>query len=182
MSGDFTALVIAVVAVLGTLSASIVTQRLSARAQQQSFEFQRLLRIEEYDRGRREAILAADRSCYVTMLATSQRYRIELVNHLHTIQEGTVNDTGRDSLENARQAYAASFAETELTATVSVLTPVRSVNRILSESFRAIKHLERGEPEPDHSFEEIRTSLLQTISEPWVEMRGAMRDDLGVAD
>lgn len=67
MSDEVNALIIAAVGVLGTLSASIVTQILSARTQLRTFEMQGSSRKEEYYREQEQAILSIKRSCYIAM-------------------------------------------------------------------------------------------------------------------
>jgi len=79
MSNGVSAIVIAVVGVLGTLAGAIVSQVLSARARRADFEMQREQRKEEYVQERQKTDLANKRSCYITMMASSRRYRIELM-------------------------------------------------------------------------------------------------------
>jgi hypothetical protein len=57
VSDEVNALIIAAVGVLGTLSASIVTQILSARTQLRTFEMQGSSRKEEYRREQEQAIV-----------------------------------------------------------------------------------------------------------------------------
>lgn len=110
-----------------------------------------------------------------------RRYRIEIMDYLYKIKRATVDDAARDELESARRPYIASIAEAHLTATLTVLDTIESVTAGLSRSYRATKHLEDGEPEPEGSFEEIEAFLIQLWGE-WRNMREAMRKDLGVED
>lgn len=170
MSAGFGALVLALVGVLGTLSASIVTQVLSARNQARAFESQ----------VRREQELGEQsikRSCYIAMFANSRRYRIELMNYLYAVQAKAVNDAVRADLEEARRAYSTSVAETELTAGAEVLAAVKKIDRVLSPSFAQIKMLEREDQQPGKSFEEILTTL-GTFWDLWPIMQHAMRREL----
>lgn len=62
------------------------------------------------------AALSEKRSCYIVMTAMSRRYRVELMNYLHAVKRGAVDRDIRESLEEARRGYIASFAETQMTA------------------------------------------------------------------
>jgi hypothetical protein len=174
MSAGFGALVLALVGVLGTLSASIVTQVLSARNQSRAFDFQ----------ARREQELgeqSTKRSCYIAMFANSRRYRIELMNYLYAVRAKAVDDAARADLEEARRAYSTSVAETELTAGAEVIATIKSIDRVLSPSFARIKMLERDDPQSSSSFEEIQTTL-GTFWDLWPGMQHAMRRELHPSD
>ena len=181
MSGATGALIIAIVGVVGTLSSPIVTQRLSSRARREEFEALRIQRQEEYQRERERAVLSDKRACYIAMIATSRRYRVELMNYLHMVDRGEIDHASQESLEDIRRAYIASYAELQMTATSGVMEAVEPVTHGLSKAYRATKHLEHGEPESDGSFEEIREFLLQ-LWEQWRHLRNAMRNDLKVQD
>jgi hypothetical protein len=174
MSAGFGALVLALVGVLGTLSASIVTQVLSARNQSRAFDLQ----------ARREQELgeqSTKRSCYIAMFANSRRYRIELMNYLYAVRAKAVDDAARADLEEARRAYSTSVAETELTAGAEVIATIKSIDRVLSPSFARIKMLERDDPQSSSSFEEIQTTL-GTFWDLWPGMQHAMRRELHPSD
>lgn len=174
MTAGFGALVLALVGVLGTLSASIVTQVLSARNQSRAID----------SRARHEHELAEQstkRSCYIAMFANSRRYRVELMNYLYAVQAKAVNEAARADLEEARRAYSTSVAETELTAGAAVIAAINSIDRVLSPSFARIKILERDNPQPSSSFEEIRTAL-GTFWDLWPSLQHAMRRELNQSD
>jgi hypothetical protein len=181
MNGTTGALLIAVVGVLGTLSAPVVSQRLSASARREEFALQRLHRQEDFDRELQREALAAKRACYVSLTATSRRYRVELMNYLHRVNGGTAGDGPRGELEEARRGYIASLAETQMTATAPVLDAVDPVTSGLSEAYRTIMALDGGHPQPGWSFEETR-DFLQEHLEDWRHLRAATRADLGVRD
>jgi hypothetical protein len=181
MSDDLNALIIAAVGVFGTLSASVVTQILSARTQRRVFEVQGKARREEYQHEQQEAALAIKRSCYIAMIANSRRYRLELMNYLYTVKSQAVSDSATAELEQARRSYSTSAAETELTAGLDVLTVIKAVDDILAGSFRSIKELERADSQADSSFKEIRITLAR-FWDLYPEMQRAMRQELLPAD
>jgi hypothetical protein len=170
VSEDFGALVLALVGVLGTLSASIVTQILSARNQSRAFGLQ-------IRREREQEMQAIKRACYVAMFANSRRYRVELMNYLYAIRAKAVNDGARAALEEARRAYSTSVAETELTADAEVLTAIKQVDKVLAGSFARIKALEREGPQSNSSFEEVM-STLGTFWDLWPSLQDALRREL----
>jgi hypothetical protein len=181
MTNDIGAIAIAIVGVVGTLAGAIVSQLLSARARRAEFEIQQYQRKEDYIRERQEAELTNKRSCYIAMMASSRRYRVELMNFLYAVKQEAVDTTARNDLEAARRACVDSIGEVQLVATLKALSTIDPVNSGLSKAYSATKHLEAGEPEPDASFEEINQSLTD-LWDQWRYMRDAMRQDLGVKD
>jgi hypothetical protein len=115
------------------------------------------------------------------MIATSRRYRIELMNYLYAIRNDRLDATVRESFRAAREAYIASVAETHLTAPDAVLTPLETVTRGLSRAFQLIMRLQDGEPDPDWPVERLEAYLVGLWDE-WAVLRRAMRADLGVPD
>ncbi len=181
MDSSTGAVVIAAVGVLGTLAGTIVSQILSARARRADFEMQRSQKQEEYIRQRQEADLANKRSCYISVMATSRRYRVTLMNYLRMAKEEAVNSDAQSELENARRSYVDALAEVHLVATLKVLSTIDPLGGGLSKAYHAIKHLESGEPDLDGSFEEIN-QFLNKLWDQWRHMRDAMRQDLGIED
>lgn len=99
MNAAITALIVAIVGVLGTLLAPIVSQRLSARARREEFEMQRTQQLDEYRRQQEEKVLMAKRACYITVISSARRYRLELMRYLFAVKEGAVDDTAGSRLE-----------------------------------------------------------------------------------
>lgn len=170
MNNSTIAIAIAAVGVLGTLAGAFVNQLLSTRARRDDFALQRLQRQEDHKR-----------SCYIAMSASSRGYRIELTNYLDKVNQQTVDSTDRRGLENARRTCLASLGEVELVATLKVLSTIEPINVGLSRAYSAINKLEKGNPEPGGSFEEIRRSLEELWGQ-WNHMHEAMRRDLGMQD
>ncbi len=176
-----TSILIAAFGVIGTLVAPIISQRLASRAKRDDAEIERSHRLAERQQEQIQVALVNKRNCYISMVATSRRYRIELMNYLYKVKQRTSDTEARDELEEARRPYIESMAEAHLTATLQVLDTIEAVTAGLSKAYRAIKRLENGEPEPGGSFEEIEAYLVE-LWEKWKYMREAMRQDLGVED
>ena len=114
-------------------------------------------------------------------MATSRRYRVEIMNYLYKVKRETVDSAVRDELEDARRSYISSFAEAQMTASLQVLAMVDPFNAGLSRAYRSTKHLEDGEPELEGTFEEIE-AYLHGLWSKWNSMRQAMQHDLDVQD
>jgi hypothetical protein len=181
MDGTSTALTIAIVGVFGTLLAPVVSQRLSARARREEFDQQRLHKHDEYSREKQEANYASKRACYITLSITARRYRVELMNYLHAVDKGAVDDNANQKLQETRTGFWSSVSETELTGSQIVLEPLGRFRVGVTRAYAAIKNLEEGHPEPNGSFEELRAFLFK-IWDEWPEVLTAMRADLDVKD
>jgi len=182
MNGTITALIIAIVGVCGTLTAPIVSQRLSARARREEFDQQRLQKADEYARGQQRETFAAKRSCYIALFVATRRYRVELMNYLHTVNQGKLDDNARSRLEDARFTFHACVSEAQLTGSLAVLEELEPIRVGTTKAYGAIRSLEYGDPEPDGSFEEIKAFLFKIWDNEWPRVQRAMRADLGVAD
>jgi hypothetical protein len=175
------AILIAVVGVLGTLTASIVTQGLAARSRREDFELQRAEREESRRHEQDQLDLSTKRSSYVAFLASGRRFRHEITNYLYTAKRDALDNVARTELEEARRAYVLSYAEVQISASLSVLALTEQFNRGLANVYRIAKRLGDKEPEPGESIEKAE-HLLQELWTSWDDMRGAMRNDLGIID
>jgi hypothetical protein len=182
MNSATTALTIAIVGVFGTLSAPIVSQRLSARARREEFDQQRLHRTDEYAREQNDKVFTAKRNCYLGLFIATRRYRAELMSYLYAVNRKAVNEAAQSRLEEARFAFLASVSETQLTGNRTVLDALRPIRAGNTKGYAAIKGLEEGHPEPDGSFEEIRAFLYELWDKGWPQVVEAVRADLGVVD
>lgn len=68
MNNNIGALIIAIVGVIGTLSASIISQVLSARARREELEMQRLQQRDEYEREQDRSLLETQRQITVEFI------------------------------------------------------------------------------------------------------------------
>jgi hypothetical protein len=181
-SATATAVGIAIVGVLGTLLAPIVSQRLATRARREEFDQQRIVQMEEYTRQQSEQVVATKRRCYLALFIACRHYRVELMNYLYAVKRKEVNEPTLSRLEEARLAFMASISETQLIASLTVMATIDPIRHANSRTFGAIKNLEEGHPEPDGSFEEIRAFIYTIWDTEWPRVVKAVRADLGVAD
>lgn len=101
------------------------------------------------------------------------------MNFLWTVHKGAVTAQAREAVEEARRDHHSVLAETQMVASAEVLAELNDMTKSLSETYRRIMCLEEGTPDPDGSFDEIRTDFAR-LWEQWERMLGAMRADLGV--
>jgi len=98
MNSNISALIIAIVGVVGTLSASIISQRLSARARRDELEIQRLQRRDEYDREQARGQLETQRQTTVEFILAT--------DSTHDLLRGVA----KRSIESSRLKHAAQDA------------------------------------------------------------------------
>ena len=100
MSGNVTALLVAIAGVLGTLRSPILTQRLNLRAKQQKIDALKEQRIEERVEERRRTAFKESRDCCIALNTAARSFRQSLKNCLF---EGY--DEDRTELEQARRVF-----------------------------------------------------------------------------
>jgi hypothetical protein len=181
MNATISALIIAIVGVLGTLSAAIVSQILSARARREEVKLQSSQQESQYKREQQQKVLEDKRRCYITMITAARRYRLELMSYLYLVNRRAVDNDAALKLEEARLAFNTSIAEAQLTGTKPVRDALEPIRKGMSGSYASIKDLENNSPELNSSFAEIRAYLLELWDE-WPRLHETMRDDLGVKD
>lgn len=168
----------AVVGVTGTLIASVLSQRLTARVQSEQFARQQQVAEAQWLREQQVAELTRRREGYKNVNAAFRRYRTHLMNFLWTVHKGAVTAEARELVEEARRDHHSVFAEAQMVASSEVLAELNDMTKVLSETYRRIMCLEEGNPDPNGSFDEIRTDFVQ-LWDQWEKMLGAMRADLG---
>ncbi|APE21690.1 MULTISPECIES: hypothetical protein [Streptomyces] len=181
MGSALIGLAAAVVGVTGTLIASVLSQRLLGRVQSEQFERQQQVAAAHWRREQQVAELNRRRESYMQVNASFRRYWTHLMNFLWTVHKGVVTPEAREVLEEARRDHHSVFAEAQLIASAAVLAELDEMTTALSEVYRRTMCLEEGNPDPDGSFDDIRTEFVR-LWEQWETMRGVMRADLGVGD
>lgn len=111
--------------------------------------------------------------------ASFRRYRTQLMNFLWTVHKEAVTPDERELVEEARRDHHSVLAEAQMVASAAVLVELDGMTNALSRVYRRIMCLEEGNPDPDGSFNEIRTDFVQ-LWERWEGMRAVMRADLGL--
>ncbi|MEV6437284.1 hypothetical protein [Streptomyces anulatus] len=181
MGSALIGLAAAVVGVTGTLLASVLSQRLLARVQSEQFDRQQQSAEAQWRREQQVAELGRRREGYMQVNASFRRYRTHLMDFLWTVRKGAVTPEARERVEEARRDHHSAFAEAQLIASTVVLAELDGMTAALSEVYRRVMSLEEGTPDPDGSFEGLRTDF-DRLWERWERMRAEMRADLGAGN
>ncbi|BCL22645.1 hypothetical protein ACPCBX_34080 [Streptomyces tuirus] len=170
MTAAVTAMITAVVGVLGTLLAPVLGRRLSARQREEE------TRAEDQRRRFEER-----RDAYTAMNRASRQFHTLLKDALHRLRDGVYGDAERDQLEETRRDYRDRYAEAQMIVPERILEASRSVNEVLAGIDAAVKRLDRGVAREGDSAQGALHDLKE--AEPRLSaMRRLMREDLGVAD
>ncbi|MFI6459142.1 hypothetical protein [Streptomyces sp. NPDC050538] len=170
MTAAVTAMITAVVGVLGTLFAPVLSQRLTAR--QRTEEAQVVERVRRFEERR---------GAYTAMSRASRQFHTLLKDALHRIRDGVYTELERDQLEEARREYRDRYAEAQMVVPERILDASRSVNQVLAGVDAVVKRLDRGLARDGESAEEALLDLKE--AEPRLAvMRRLMRADLGVTE
>src|SRR5689334_7399243 len=167
MTAAVTAMITAVVGVLGTLFAPVLSQRLTARQ-----------RAEEAGRAEHRRLFEERRAAYTAMNRASRQFHTLLKDALHRLRDGVYTEQERDQLEEARRDYRDRYAEAQMVVPERILQASRSVNVVLAGIDAEVKRLDRGLAREGESPEQALVDLKEV--EPRLSaMRRLMRQDLG---
>ncbi|WNM29843.1 hypothetical protein RKE30_05240 [Streptomyces sp. Li-HN-5-11] len=170
MTAAVTAMITAVVGVLGTLFAPVLSQRLTARQ-----------RAEETTAAEVRRRFEERRAAYTSMNRASRHFHTLLKDALHRIRDGVYTDQDRDQLEEARRDYRDRYAEAQMVVPERILDASRAVNEVLSGVDAVAKRLDRSLAGEGESAQQALLDLKE--AEPRLSaMRRLMREDLGVED
>ncbi|MET7568077.1 hypothetical protein ABZT04_06170 [Streptomyces sp. NPDC005492] len=170
MTAAVTAMITAVVGVLGTLFAPVLSQRLTARQ-----------RTEETQLAERRRAFEERRDAYTAMNRSSRQFHTLLKDALHRVRDGVYTELERDQLEEARRDYRDRYAEAQMVVPERVLDASRAVNEILAAVDAAVKRLDRNLVRDGENPEQLLLDLKE--AEPRLAaMRRLMRADLGVTE
>ncbi|MEU5319405.1 hypothetical protein AB0G67_22105 [Streptomyces sp. NPDC021056] len=170
MTAAVTAMITAVVGVLGTLFAPVLSQRLTSRQ-----------RAEEAEVAERRRLFEDRRTAYTAMNRASRQFHTLLKDALHRLRDDVYTDHDREQLEEVRREYRDRYAEAQMVVPERILQASRAVNEVLAGIDAVVKRLDRGRARDGESA--VRALLDLKEAEPRLsEMRRLMREDLGVAD
>ncbi|MFD3836179.1 hypothetical protein ACFWWC_07930 [Streptomyces sp. NPDC058642] len=170
MTAAVTAMITAVVGVLGTLFAPVLSQRLTSRQ-----------RAEEAELAERRRLFEDRRTAYTAMNRASRQFHTLLKDALHRLRDDVYTDHDREQLEEVRREYRDRYAEAQMVVPERILEASRAVNEVLAGIDAVVKRLDRGRARDGESA--VRALLDLKAAEPRLsEMRRLMRADLGVAD
>ncbi|GGV65506.1 hypothetical protein GCM10010294_18090 [Streptomyces griseoloalbus] len=170
MTAAITAMITAVVGVLGTLFAPVLSQRLTARQ-----------RAEEALMSERRARFEERRGAYTAMNRASRQFHTLLKDALHRLRDGVYTEHDRDQLEEARLDYRDRYAEAQMIVPERILDASRAVNEVLARTDAVVKRLDRQRAREGESADHALLGLKEAESR-LSAMRRLMREDLGVED
>ncbi|MFE7107970.1 hypothetical protein ACFU98_40265 [Streptomyces sp. NPDC057575] len=171
--GVLTALLVAVVGVIGTLMSALLTQRAADRSRQREQD-----RAEEVRDRRAEA---HERwSCYVALNTSGRHYLAALTDQLHALDREAALPSVRQRLTDARDQHREVYAEAQMRLPERVLEHAGAVSHGLGAVYGMVRRLDEGLPRPGDS----ATAAQEGIEVLWArlrEMRREMRADLGAS-
>ncbi|MFE7468424.1 hypothetical protein ACFU6R_30575 [Streptomyces sp. NPDC057499] len=170
MTAAVTAMITAVVGVLGTLLAPALSQRLTVRQ-----------RAEEARLSGEQRRFDERRAQYTAMNRASRQFHTLLKDALHRIRDGVYTEQERTQLEEARLDHRDRYAEAQMIVPERILQASREVNQVLAGADAAVKRLDRGVAREGESVEQALTDLKAADTRLSV-LRRLMRNDLGVTD
>ncbi|MFF8692908.1 hypothetical protein [Streptomyces sp. NPDC015144] len=170
MTVAVTAMITAVVGVLGTLLAPVLSQRMTTR--------QRADEARLADERRR---FEERRAQYTAMNRASRQFHTLLKDALHRIRDGVYTEQERTQLEEARLDHRDRYAEAQMIVPERILRASREANRVLAAGDATVKRLDRGLAREGENVEQALLDL-KAADTRLAALRRLMRQDLGVTD
>ena len=171
--GGTTALVVAVVGVVGTLLSALLTQRAADRSRRREQEH-----AEELQERRRQA--QELRSCYVALNTAARQYLAALTDQLHALGRDEDRRVVRQRLTEARDQYRDVYAEAQLRVPERVLELAGDLSHDLGAVYGMVRRLDDGAVRAGDS----SAAVQESIAALWGglrRMRSAMRVELGTS-
>jgi hypothetical protein len=134
LSANVTTLLAAIVAVVGTLTSPVLTQRYANRARSQEIEAARQQRLEDRKEERRRTSFLDRRQNYTALHTAAWEFRRALKNCLF-------DDADPDELEHARQAFMTSYRNSQMISTDDVLRAAVPAYDELTDVYGQVKKL-----------------------------------------
>ncbi|MFD5944210.1 hypothetical protein [Streptomyces griseus] len=184
------ALLVAVVGVVGTLGASLLTQSRADRTKRMEMEAAAEQRREERDhaeallgaeraRNRAEESIALRRTCYITLNTAARQYLTAQVDFMHALRNGTGIEAALEDLETRRTTLRESYAEAQMIVPPQVMQGAGVASRHLNAGYGRLKQIAASTP---YNQEDL-SSFKVRVDQSWAllsGMRQQMRFDLGV--
>jgi hypothetical protein len=186
------ALAVAVVGVVGTLGAALLTQSRAdrikrheleavARQQREERDHAERLRQEEAHAAARRELVSLRRACYILLNTTARQYQTAQINVMHALRarDNAEIQTCAEQLEVRRLALRDSYAEAQMIVPAAVFEHARSASHQLNGTYGLLKRLLAGGPADDSQLEALAVETEMS----WAllsDLRQAMRSDLGV--
>jgi type II secretory pathway pseudopilin PulG len=188
MDSGVTTVLVAVIAVLGTLLSAVLTQLIGARNNREAREQARVDRHEEREIEEKRLDFVERRTTYTQLNTEMRKYRRELSNYLHLIRAGGATDEALGDLQNVRRSYSEHYADAQMIVSDDVFAAARRVNRGLLDVYGMTRRLDGSglagvtEEARADSEETVDSALtyLDHVMQDMNRFRGITRADLGV--
>ncbi|MFE9927356.1 hypothetical protein ACFYQA_39435 [Streptomyces sp. NPDC005774] len=182
----------AIVGVVGTLGAALLTQSRADRLKRHELEAtahqQREDRAHAEQVRQQEARIAARReltdlrrTCYISLNTTARQSQTAQINLMHALRarDDAEIQACAEQLEVRRLALRDSYAEAQMIVPATVMTDARAASRQLNDTYGLLKRLLAGGHASDSQLDalEAETEISWALLS---DLRGAMRSDLGV--
>ncbi|MDA5147336.1 hypothetical protein PEM37_38135 [Streptomyces sp. AD681] len=192
MGQTWGALAVAVVGVIGTLGAALLTQSRADRLKRHELDAtarqQREDRVHADQVRQQEARLVARReltvlrrACYISLNTTARQYQTAQINLMHALRARDDAETQAcaEQLEERRLVLRDSYAEAQMIVPRAVLADARAANHQLNNTYGLLKRMVAGGHPGAGELDalEIETEMSWALLS---DLRAAMRHDLGV--
>ncbi|CAM5234071.1 hypothetical protein STENM36S_07555 [Streptomyces tendae] len=192
MGQTWGALAVAVVGVIGTLGAALLTQSradrlkrheldMTARQQREDRAHAEEVRRQEARSTARRELIDLRRTCYIALNTTARQYQTAQINLVHALRARDESEISVcvGQLEERRLALRDSYAEAQMIVPAAVLSDARAANQQLNSTYGLLKRLVAGGRPGDEALDalEIETEMSWALLS---DLRAAMRHDLGV--
>ncbi|WP_326689356.1 MULTISPECIES: hypothetical protein [unclassified Streptomyces] len=171
MTAVIAAMITAIVGVLGTLFAPLISHRMATRQ-----------RAEDREETERIRLFEERRAAYTAMNRASRRFSTLLKDALHRLRDGVYADQERTALEEARLDYRERYAEAQMIVPERILEASRAVNQVLAKVDATVKRLDRNLARDGEDADSVRRTLTADGDPLLAAMRQLMREDLGIQD
>ncbi|MEU7141046.1 hypothetical protein ABZ942_16455 [Nocardia sp. NPDC046473] len=177
MSADLMGMGVAVVGVLGTVSAAALTQLAALRGKRLDAEIQRLQRKDERQEAVSSATQERKQALYAELNTAARHYRTIVRDHLADLQRDSTIPIP-EQLEQTRSTYRDLFSKAQMVLPESALAVAVVLNDCLGQGYSALRAL-HGPDSPatvDKLFQWFDGPVSDGV---WLQRR-ALRTDLGV--
>ncbi|MFF8323016.1 hypothetical protein ACF06V_38475 [Streptomyces bobili] len=180
----------AVVGVVGTLGASLLTQSRADRNKRMEMQAAAEQRREERDhaeamleteraRHRAEESIALRRACYITLNTAVRQYLTAQVDSVHALRNETGVEAALEKLEARRTTLRESYAEAQMIVPLKVMEGAGAASRRLNAGYGLLKQIAANAPYNQEDLDTFEAGVEQSRA-LLSELRQQMRFDLEV--
>ncbi|WP_405011678.1 hypothetical protein [Kitasatospora sp. NBC_01539] len=180
MDAATSALAVAGIGIIGTLTSGVLIQMGSRKTRMRELEHADRQKDADRSHASKVSDFEARRSSYISLNSAARHYQTELANYLHAQRGGVSVHEAREAVEEARQIHRARYAEAQMMFQDEILRHASAVNRHLGDTYGILRRIEAGRATEAENFE-LAQNMRVRGWEIIAAMRAAMRVDLGVS-